>query len=202
MAVALAWLLQRSPNILLIPGTSSVAHLRENVAGAGLTLSERGPGRAERDCRLSTALPGLPARVIESKDPITRFRAMNRFRSAPQASPSTAHEPMKLWSKCLMITRGRIEQPHGKTAHGKILCRANGIINVAICRVGLLVPEPIDGHGQELRCFVEVMSDMGCRGAVDTQPAPAERLGNQSRMLSGALRRSRTTLKLFSTASA
>ena len=33
MAVALAWLLQRSPNILLIPGTSSVAHLRENVAG-------------------------------------------------------------------------------------------------------------------------------------------------------------------------
>ncbi|MGV9357827.1 aldo/keto reductase family oxidoreductase [Streptomyces misionensis] len=40
MSVALAWLLQRSPNILLIPGTSSVAHLRENVAGAGLQLSD------------------------------------------------------------------------------------------------------------------------------------------------------------------
>jgi pyridoxine 4-dehydrogenase len=40
MAVALAWLLQRSENILLIPGTSSVAHLRENVAGAGLSLPE------------------------------------------------------------------------------------------------------------------------------------------------------------------
>jgi aryl-alcohol dehydrogenase-like predicted oxidoreductase len=39
MAVALAWLLQRSPNILLIPGTSSVAHLRENLAAAALTLS-------------------------------------------------------------------------------------------------------------------------------------------------------------------
>jgi aryl-alcohol dehydrogenase-like predicted oxidoreductase len=38
MAVGLAWLLRRSPNILLIPGTSSVAHLRENVAGAGLDL--------------------------------------------------------------------------------------------------------------------------------------------------------------------
>lgn len=38
MAVALAWLLQRSPNVLLIPGTSSVQHLRENVTGAGLTL--------------------------------------------------------------------------------------------------------------------------------------------------------------------
>jgi len=38
MAVALAWLLQRSPNMLLIPGTSSVAHLRENVGGAGLEL--------------------------------------------------------------------------------------------------------------------------------------------------------------------
>ncbi|MEU5092784.1 aldo/keto reductase family oxidoreductase [Streptomyces sp. NPDC021356] len=40
MSVALAWLLQRSPNILLIPGTSSVAHLRENVGGAGLQLSD------------------------------------------------------------------------------------------------------------------------------------------------------------------
>jgi len=40
MQVALAWLLQRSPNILLIPGTSSVAHLRENVAAALLTLPE------------------------------------------------------------------------------------------------------------------------------------------------------------------
>ncbi|MFI6128574.1 oxidoreductase [Micromonospora sp. NPDC051141] len=38
MAVALAWLLHRAPNILLIPGTSSVAHLRENVAGAALEL--------------------------------------------------------------------------------------------------------------------------------------------------------------------
>jgi len=40
MAIALAWLLQRSPNVLLIPGTSSVTHLRENVAGAALTLSD------------------------------------------------------------------------------------------------------------------------------------------------------------------
>jgi aryl-alcohol dehydrogenase-like predicted oxidoreductase len=38
MQVALAWLLQRSPNILLIPGTSSLAHLRENLASARLTL--------------------------------------------------------------------------------------------------------------------------------------------------------------------
>jgi pyridoxine 4-dehydrogenase len=38
MAVAQAWLLRRSPNMMLIPGTSSVAHLRENIAGAGLPL--------------------------------------------------------------------------------------------------------------------------------------------------------------------
>jgi len=38
MQVALAWLLQRSPNILLIPGTSSVEHLRENLAAAGLQI--------------------------------------------------------------------------------------------------------------------------------------------------------------------
>ena len=40
MQVALAWLLRRSPNILLIPGTSSVTHLRENMAAAELELSE------------------------------------------------------------------------------------------------------------------------------------------------------------------
>ena len=38
MQVALAWLLQRSPNILLIPGTSSVKHLRENLDAATLYL--------------------------------------------------------------------------------------------------------------------------------------------------------------------
>ena len=41
MQVALAWLLQRAPNILLIPGTSSLDHLRENLAAAELAL----PGR-------------------------------------------------------------------------------------------------------------------------------------------------------------
>ncbi|MET7717891.1 aldo/keto reductase family oxidoreductase [Streptomyces sp. NPDC005407] len=40
-AVALAWLLQRSPNILLIPGTSSVAHLRDNIAAAALPLPQK-----------------------------------------------------------------------------------------------------------------------------------------------------------------
>ncbi len=39
MQVALAWLLHRSPNILLIPGTSSLSHLRENLAAGQLTLS-------------------------------------------------------------------------------------------------------------------------------------------------------------------
>jgi pyridoxine 4-dehydrogenase len=39
MQVALAWLLQRSPNILLIPGTSSTGHLQENLSAASLELS-------------------------------------------------------------------------------------------------------------------------------------------------------------------
>jgi len=51
MQVALAWLLRRAPNILLIPGTSSVAHLRENLAAAELEL----PGDAIR------ALDGIAA---------------------------------------------------------------------------------------------------------------------------------------------
>ncbi len=45
MQVALAWLLRRAPNVLLIPGTSSAAHLRENLAAAGLVL----PGDALAD---------------------------------------------------------------------------------------------------------------------------------------------------------
>ena len=38
MQVALAWLLRRSPNVLLIPGTSSAQHLRDNLQAAALTL--------------------------------------------------------------------------------------------------------------------------------------------------------------------
>ncbi|EKG31600.1 aldo/keto reductase [Pseudomonas avellanae BPIC 631] len=39
LCVALAWLLQRAPNILLIPGTSSVAHLPENLAASELIIA-------------------------------------------------------------------------------------------------------------------------------------------------------------------
>ncbi|XVV16717.1 oxidoreductase [Actinoplanes sp. CA-131856] len=47
-AVALAWLLHQAPNILLIPGTSSVAHLRENMAAASLELPEDALAELER----------------------------------------------------------------------------------------------------------------------------------------------------------
>ncbi len=53
MQVALAWLLRRSPNVLPIPGTSSLAHLRENLAAAALDL----PPEA------ITALNGIGARA-------------------------------------------------------------------------------------------------------------------------------------------
>ncbi len=48
MQVALAWLLRRAPNILLIPGTSSVAHLQENLAAAALVLPEGVLGLLDR----------------------------------------------------------------------------------------------------------------------------------------------------------
>jgi len=48
MQVALAWLLRRAPNILLIPGTSSVAHLRENLAAAALVLPDDAVGELDR----------------------------------------------------------------------------------------------------------------------------------------------------------
>ena len=55
MQVALAWLLRRAPNILLIPGTSSVAHLRENLAAAELDLSAETMAELEAIARPVTA---------------------------------------------------------------------------------------------------------------------------------------------------
>ena len=51
MQVALAWLLQRSPNILLIPGTSSVAHLREKPGHGSVDAVAGNLGEAGRDRR-------------------------------------------------------------------------------------------------------------------------------------------------------
>lgn len=51
MQVAIAWLLQRSPNILLIPGTSSGAHLRENLAAGALALDAQALGELEAIAR-------------------------------------------------------------------------------------------------------------------------------------------------------
>jgi pyridoxine 4-dehydrogenase len=48
MQVALAWLLRRAPNILLIPGTASLAHLRENIAAAELRLPDDAMSRLDR----------------------------------------------------------------------------------------------------------------------------------------------------------
>ncbi|CAN5868127.1 aldo/keto reductase family oxidoreductase [soil metagenome] len=48
MQVALAWLLQRAPNILLIPGTSSVGHLQENLAAVDLTLDSAAIAKLDR----------------------------------------------------------------------------------------------------------------------------------------------------------
>src|ERR1700761_546588 len=55
MQVALAWLLQRAPNILLIPGTSSVEHLRQNMAAADLKLSGETLTRLDRIARETSA---------------------------------------------------------------------------------------------------------------------------------------------------
>jgi len=58
MQVALAWLLHRSPNMLLIPGTKSLAHLRENLAAGALTLSSE--TLRELDSIEQAAAPAAP----------------------------------------------------------------------------------------------------------------------------------------------
>jgi pyridoxine 4-dehydrogenase len=55
LQVALAWLLRRAPNILLIPGTSSVAHLRENLAAAELVLPDEALKELDHVAKLAAA---------------------------------------------------------------------------------------------------------------------------------------------------
>jgi pyridoxine 4-dehydrogenase len=55
MQVALAWLLRRAPNVLLIPGTSSLAHLRENLAAAALDLPDEALKRLDAVTNLSAS---------------------------------------------------------------------------------------------------------------------------------------------------
>jgi pyridoxine 4-dehydrogenase len=59
MQVALAWLLQRAPNVLLIPGTSSVSHLRENLKSATLQLSSK---MVETLNSIAASAPAQPTR--------------------------------------------------------------------------------------------------------------------------------------------
>jgi aryl-alcohol dehydrogenase-like predicted oxidoreductase len=59
--VALAWLLQRSPSMVLIPGTSSVAHLRENVAAADLDLPADAIAELDAVSASASADPAAPA---------------------------------------------------------------------------------------------------------------------------------------------
>ena len=78
MAVALAWLLQRSPNVLRIPGTSSMAHLRENISGAALEL----PAHATRTSTRKAA---------ESRASAPTLATMRHPRKGP-AMPPTARD--------------------------------------------------------------------------------------------------------------
>ena len=55
MQVALAWLLRRAPNILLIPGTSSLAHLRENLAAVDIALPDDAAAELDDIARAASA---------------------------------------------------------------------------------------------------------------------------------------------------
>ena len=64
MQVALAWLLQRSPNILVIPGTSSIAHLRENFTAAEIAL----PGSCGQGAGPRGNTPGDARELVGERD--------------------------------------------------------------------------------------------------------------------------------------
>ena len=88
-AVAQSWLLQHAPNIMLIPGTSSVTHLRENIAGAALTLPA--DAVAELDAILAQSRTSFSASLGTAKD--ARKIGKNLFpvhRNATISSPAAS----------------------------------------------------------------------------------------------------------------
>ena len=78
MQVALAWLLQRSPNILLIPGTSSVAHLEENLAAGRLPARRRGPRRPRQAGLIDPSRVDVDPRRTPSQKRSRRRRGRGR----------------------------------------------------------------------------------------------------------------------------
>ena len=110
MQVALAWLLHRSPNILLIPGTSSRTHLRENLAAAELTLpadalAELDGIAANLKSRTSPMPPAAPLTrdrilaaaedVIRRHGPPRRPSDVARWASATRRSTNVATSPAR-----------------------------------------------------------------------------------------------------------
>ena len=110
MQVALAWLLRRSPNILLIPGTSSLAHLRENIAAAEIVIPEDaaaeldGIGRGglrERPARVPSPSKGGSAQPRRrcSVDPLQILQVHRALPSLKVAEPPLACcTPLMAWS--------------------------------------------------------------------------------------------------------
>ena len=81
MQLALAWLLQRSPNILLIPGTSSVAHLRENLKARSSRFHVKSSDSSTHSVRRADTRSCLINLTLE--DASEQVRASQRDRSAP-----------------------------------------------------------------------------------------------------------------------
>jgi aryl-alcohol dehydrogenase-like predicted oxidoreductase len=98
-AVAQSWLLQHSPNMMLIPGTSSVDHLRENIAGAALALPP-------------DALAELDA--IGAVDPAEGVAAgrLARPHALPRVGTGTAAERPTLCAPPQAVRASRLARPH------------------------------------------------------------------------------------------
>ena len=83
--VALAWTLSVAPNVLLIPGTSSVAHLEENLAAGDIELSAAGPTKDLRERTLGGQGADLPAPTAPARCP------------APRPRPAPRTPPARCW---------------------------------------------------------------------------------------------------------
>ena len=106
--IALAWLLARSANVLLIPGTTSVAHLEENLAAGEIDLDEEDLAALTRSSRRATRWPGTERRRREKGS-----RSVDRLPSLCSCSPAwtrTSNPPINSRMLCQLSYRGSLRQ--------------------------------------------------------------------------------------------
>ncbi len=187
----LAWTLSVAPNVLLIPGTSSVAHLEENSAVADIELARRGQDPAGRPRLVATGVIGNAEEGVTKHAEITRRRPSRGCAARPSASPRSrrraAPRSTRASSACppaswLRRSSGFSPEPDGQPggvgrAQRGGLRRRPGLTDVDAEHVGLdLHAQVVGGDAAVDLQHLQVYAGVGLHRVDDVAALVADRL--------------------------